>query len=496
MPRYAIEHYSPDHSCMHVRILATADVPNYYQETRELIADEADAIRLWEEATHPTDRNGSAIQLWNSGRQQERTRTVTNGIGAPCTFAGSFKRQLQAWANAGSELATYLLNPDNTHNGEIDYLAARDGTISYLPAGKTHVVNADGTWSRQNRQDGKAGRVIQKILVPWIRAQISDADLETFGNHCKTASDDPPRIAIVDGDDIAAWYSEERYARGCTSLQKSCMRDMPTEVFELYARNPQVCRMAILTNEHDQLEARALIWQTTDGITLMDRVYGEDWHVQLFHAYAKAQGWHVKTHQTYDAKTNITDPDGHRSYEWVSVQLTHTPREYFPYVDTFTYLDPDDGILTNTAPDEDTRYYTLESTSGGYNEHEPYAFAHCDSCGDALDEDDTYYSPGGTPYCHECWSDRYTDCAACGDTVSQHRAHNGPDDNSYCWTCFNDHFADCEDCDRTHDRDDLDTYTDARGNEYVLCPDCLRDREEQDRAGEEDEDEPTATAAD
>jgi hypothetical protein len=56
----------------------------------------------------------------------------------------------------------------------VNYLTLRgDGTISYLPKGKEHVVN-DGRWARDNRQNGRPATIIKKLLTPKAQMLFKD----------------------------------------------------------------------------------------------------------------------------------------------------------------------------------------------------------------------------------------------------------------------------------------------------------------------------------
>jgi hypothetical protein len=65
---------------------------------------------------------------------------------------------------------------------------------------------------------------------------------------------------IVEGDEIAKWYRYENYAENKGTLGNSCMRDKRDSFFEIYTKNPEVCRMLIL-KEDDKILGRALIWK-------------------------------------------------------------------------------------------------------------------------------------------------------------------------------------------------------------------------------------------
>jgi hypothetical protein len=405
-------------------------------------------------------------------------RPVTNGdIAGPCTFAGSFKRQLAQWSHAGCKVSDLLQDPNNHQNGEIDYIAARAGMLSYLPKGKPHTANPDGTWSRQGRQEGKPGRVVQKILTPETRSQVTDKDLATFGDNTRGAGLlDSGIIHIVSGPDIAKWYDGRFYAPGDTPLQNSCMRhDHCSSYFGIYTENPDKCRMAIMLDSDERLTGRALIWQTDDGFTFLDRIYGQDDVISAFKAYASEQGWYTRWTQTYDNKDQIVTPEGRRTSKTMQVSLDVAHGSY-PYVDTFTYLCEEEGYLTNDESDENV----TASLHSLYGESYPRHRRTCESCGDRINSDnsdESNYADGGW-YCSDCYNEHFTTCDRCGGATDNEDVTRTPNDNYYCQSCFDRNCFHCADCgDPEFDGEGSENASGSPvcrncADNYTYCDDC------------------------
>lgn len=394
-------------------------------------------------------------------------RPVTNGgLPSPCTFAGSFKRQIRQWSEAGCRVSALLQDRDNHHNTEIDYIAARAGMLSFLPKGKPHTTNEDGTWSRQGRQEGKPGRIVQRILTPEARAQLTDKDLAMFGDNTRGAGLlDSGVIHIVSGPDIAKWYRGDTYAPGDTSLQNSCMRhDHCASYFGLYTDNPDRCRMAIMLDADERLIGRALIWQTDNSETYLDRIYGQDDVVQAFKAYAMEQGWYSRYTQTYDNKNMIVTPEGAMIYKTMRVSLD-TAHGSYPYVDTFTYLASDEGYVTNDDQDENITDVLISL----YGETSPRRSTRreCSNCGDRIRNNDYTYHDGEV-YCDHCRGELFTSCDRCGNTVDNDTVQSTPNDSYYCETCFARTCFHCFDCSEP----EYDSEGGVNASDDPVCRNC------------------------
>lgn len=491
-PRYWISINGDDHP-RHVTTPHDGYILRLSDRIHATATDALNAAIAEYEASDAISRTGSYVRLrYVNASGYERTlidgTVEQGGKASPCTFAGSFKRQLRQWSAQGCTISALLQDANNHDNREIDYIAARNGVLSYLPKGKTHTTNPDGTWSRQGRQEGKPGRVIQKILTPEARAQINDAELATFGDHTRAAGLlESGTIQLVSGPDIADWYHEDTYADKVdeygngTSLAKSCMRSVDSSYFDIYTQHPEQCRMAILTNDDDMLIGRALVWETDQGFTFMDRIYGDEDVQEAFKAYARTQQWHHRTRQTYDNKTSITTPGGYTD----SIELTVTLENmqtgwHFPYVDTFTYYCPNSNQLTNDEDNEDAEY-SLHSLAGGkYDHRNRNRRVSCYYCNERLDPNDCYRDNDGDALCEDCYGQHYTSCARCGDSIviDSNDECTSPNEEPYCAHCFNLNCFNCADCGEPEWDTEGGTNTSEDhvcrncADNYVYCNDC------------------------
>ena len=136
----------------------------------------------------------------------------------------------------------------------INYIAFRHNTkmLSYLPAGREHILNDDGDWSRKGRQNAKIGAVLRAILVN--PETFSNAEIEKFTNYLTAMQDDNSIFTELDSSCISEIYEES----GTSEIKEinSCMTD--SDYFDLY-REANL-RILTLRSSTGLLLGRALIW--------------------------------------------------------------------------------------------------------------------------------------------------------------------------------------------------------------------------------------------
>lgn len=239
-------------------------------------------------------------------------------------------------------------------------------------------TNKIGIYTK-NRNTIKIGKLVGRLF----KGKLSDAEIEKFVNEFKASTTDKTeKISIVSGDDIKYWYNEEKYLEKRGTLGASCMADKPGYYFNIYAENPDTCRLVIMTIG-DKLVARALLWKLNsidgDGIDknnkpdyFLDRVYSiEDYQIEKVKKYAISQGWAVRKYNRVFEKEFIewatSKSTATQTYE-VSMSVKVKKSEYknsFPYMDTFIRYDHFNGLLWNDG-DERKGGHILLSTAGGY----------------------------------------------------------------------------------------------------------------------------------
>lgn len=234
-----------------------------------------------------------------------------------------------------------------------------------------------------SRNPLKIGKFVNKALPGKYNSQ----DIEEFVNQFKAGIDNAAeRFELVEGDDIAFWYKSENYKEIKGQLGNSCMRNSRPSTFEIYTKNPEVCKMLVLI-EDGELIGRSLIWklksinargkELPDDLYFMDRQYTiKESDVDKFRNFAKEKGWAYKTNNNHHSLSNVTYNDESFGADMqVQVKEVKGNNYYYgayPYMDTFRRYNPMTGILYNND-DESSDYeghYLLHDTSGGYHEIE------------------------------------------------------------------------------------------------------------------------------
>lgn len=107
------------------------------------------------------------------------------------------------------------------------------------------------------------------------------------------SSYDPAMFSIVTGSDISKYYDVNNYFTNTGDLGSSCMRhDIKQHVVKFYDNNKNVSLIIVRPNGVDAIIGRALLWTTTDGTKVMDRIYTSNSKlVSLFHRYAAENGF-------------------------------------------------------------------------------------------------------------------------------------------------------------------------------------------------------------
>jgi hypothetical protein len=269
-------------------------------------------------------------------------------------------------------------------NDNVNYITYRsDGNISFLPAGKEHLVNDDNTWSRTNRQSGKPAKIIRKLFTDKMLSLLNEQDFEIFNNHYKCKFNTTGyRFELLDNTQIAEVY-DMTLESGSSSLNNSCMNGK-SEFLDIYTHCKDL-KILALFNQNNHLAGRALVWtiidEEIDGseIILMDRVYvTQDYLYDLFIEHATSNKWWYKQdYKSMHSKTSFINSEGNVLYRKFKI-YTATDFDTYPYIDTFQY--GDDGYLTNKGDYQ----YEYSSTDGERSGGDVYD----DITGDYISQDD------------------------------------------------------------------------------------------------------------
>lgn len=292
---------------------------------------------------------------------------------------------------------TLLKRIDELITDEVRALSIRRDVfeISYTPKGKELQYSSEGTWSRENRQTGKPGRIIKKLM----KFDYKEKDIEIFNNLLKANMVCIGNFEVVSGPDITKYYNADTYYKCTSTLGNSCMRYAEcADYFQIYEDHAKM----LVCLKNGCVMGRAIIWEI-DGKTFMDRVYVcEDYLESQFIEYAKDHGWYRRPSNSLlsngDSQDWI-DSNGCVFDSYLTIKLKQK-YECLPYMDSFRYYDVSSNSISTCCEFGDI---TLDSTDGNYEGH-PWA---CECCSDvyySYDEDET---PDEL-----CWSE-YEECYLC-----------------------------------------------------------------------------------
>jgi hypothetical protein len=243
--------------------------------------------------------------------------------------------------------------------GGVNATLTPDGKLTYFPATRP-VVNREYVY--QPNPETAPGIVTAK-LVKGLRAifpdlttryALTDSDWEQFGNRVKALNTVPTDFAIVRGHDIARYYADDMKSPGAERHWSSCMTndyDICTAYLALYTDNPDRVGLMIHTDVDGLLLARAIVWTSDAGETVVDRIYASDVIARAMSDYATGQGWIL----------------GFRtSHRW-EVTLKNYDHDCYPYMDSLPYLHMGTGTLSAHQPARP--YRVLRSTTGDYDDY-------------------------------------------------------------------------------------------------------------------------------
>lgn len=277
--------------------------------------------------------------------------------------------------------------------------------VSFIPKDHIPEYSSSGNWLKTNRQSGKPGKIIQKVIG---KGKFSNAEYEQFVYHLKAAwSDKGYEIKLVSGEDIRNWYHEDNYYEIKNTLGNSCMKyDCCQGYFDIYCEQPE-CQMLIALKE-GKLAGRALVW-TVDDITFLDRVYYiEDCIYSIFKEYAISNKWVIREDNSLlsdgDDQMFLSPKDDYAKPVLLSFQIKLNRRyDYYPYIDTFRYFDNIANVLYSYNPGISS-IVMCSSTEGDYDGNDMI----CPYCGEEIfrPSDIVYSNWFDSEGCNNCmiWS--------------------------------------------------------------------------------------------
>lgn len=234
--------------------------------------------------------------------------------------------------------------------------------ISYVTDERISQIPADEIWTSPRRFQIKPGGFIGKLF-----SGISPQEVEKFSNLFRAYSLKPKfTFNVVSGSEIKTWYNQENYLENCGSLGNSCMKYSECQkYFDIYTKNSSV-KMLIMLDDDGYLLGRSLLWiADLDGKSkkIMDRIYtiNDEKYSFYFKKWANDNGYVYKSSQTWYNTLFFESDNMKRSDLRLKVKLEQFDLDYFPYMDTFKFLDSS-GYIYNYQPTG--KYKTLCSPDG------------------------------------------------------------------------------------------------------------------------------------
>ena len=334
----------------------------------------------------------------------------------------------------GWEVAKYLLNCHNEtdkryeitfvdktdKNDRVSFLQANRAKKFFDETGDENInswafnqmynqnLNRPGKVWKEQRSEITIGKFTNKIYQN-DKKTITSKELENFVNLYKSFYDLEKeafsRFEVVSGEEIKKWYLYENYEDQRGQLGASCMRHKGCQTyFNIYIQNPEVVSLVILKSDKDdtKITGRSLLWTSTQGNKIMDRIYYiNDSDRHLFEKFAKENGWKSKDEMNW------------RELEENTIQLKKWNFDEYPYMDTYSYLSKEKGIL---SADEDLwpeqGYIRLQSTGGQFEDDDVVwsdyngeyiprdEAAYCDRRGEWVHENDAIWLEYREEYAH------------------------------------------------------------------------------------------------
>ena len=370
-------------------------------------------------------------------------------------FSCSFRDKVRIiYDRKSCEVADWLLRLDDVG---YDKEHIRNITINgehlftYLPKGRDCVLNDAGTaWVADGRQQGKIGKIVRK-LDGFADQGFTDQQLEKFVNYVKAIDEgglDDFTFKVVSGSAILDVYAcRNKYTLDTEvnihTLGGSCMNGKPSDYFEIYE---DTVEMLVLLRNDQSMVGRALLWETTSGLKIMDRIYGSDNTIEKFANWAMDNGYYRKRYQSYDEFESWVSPEGNGENHTFKIAISNDDYSYYPYMDTFSFRY--DGYHSNS---NDCGSCTGEARSTG---GDILGSHYCEGCGNSSDDE--------LNYIEDLQEDRCSDCAIYDD-------YNGRwidrDDSIYIDTRNSGNYGVC-----VHQSDA--TYSDMEGAD-ILNDECV-----------------------
>ena len=297
-------------------------------------------------------------------------------------------REVLELIKPNSEIAARLLSDEEMEIGDANYLSISESDetkISFLTQKRLDVIRKDceeilvrygysreeiekhflqKKWGPDFRYHARPGALVQKIF-----SFLPAKEVEIFNNLYKSALlINRYKFEVVSGEDVKKYYHYSNYKSNSGSIGNSCMKNDHCQSFlSIYTKNPDIVKLLILKERgEDSISGRALLWNFDDN-KVMDRIYSrnDEEFPFLFKQWAIENGYLYK-HDSRWQSSLLFEKDGEKTEIPFSLKLEKYYFDKYPYMDTFKFLNIENGILSNFIPEDLTNIVTLASPEGKY----------------------------------------------------------------------------------------------------------------------------------
>lgn len=244
--------------------------------------------------------------------------------------------------------------------------------ISYLTPDRIEGISQseeDDFWSTSRRYKGKPGAFLNKVFK-----DVPGKEVEKFATFWKTfAVEKMFTFKVVEGEDVRKYYHEDYHHKCEGTLEASCMKYSKCQKYLDFYVDNGVKMLIMFFKNTEEVIGRALLWETTHkgtiGEKVMDRVYtiSDEEYLHHFTKWAEDNGYIYKTYQNWYSALQFNNKNIRQEFK-IDIQLKKVNYDYFPYLDTFKFLDLDTMTISNycSDPDNSDRYKCLSSPNGGW----------------------------------------------------------------------------------------------------------------------------------
>ncbi len=307
------------------------------------------------------------------------------------SISNDFKKIIERFSTSSIVAKKLLgqLSKDELVEDHIDFISISHedkNKISYLNSQRISMLKKSGNdlWTSPSRYHCKPGAFIGKIFKG-----ISPKEVEIFSNLYRYNSNKKDfQFKTVQGSLVRDYYHQRVYNSQSGSLGASCMKyDRCVDNFlNIYVDNKNVSLLVMFGND-DTIYGRALLWNALnekgETVKVMDRIYTtkDEEYSPYFKDWASENGYLYKSYQNW-ANPLQFELDKKNEEIKLEVNIIQSIYSYYPYFDTFKWLDVEKNKLYNYLPShfnsDQSLFRVLALPDGGYQNSDYFLFDEID----------------------------------------------------------------------------------------------------------------------